>query len=81
MLILSHLDTSSSHNSAKTNILKHPLHHSAHSIIFAETPRTATTNRARNHFEVIQACAGVEVIPEGPLEGDHMANGREEMAV
>ena len=39
-------------------------------------------NRARNHFEVIPACAGVvEVIPEGPLEGDHMANGREEMAV
>ena len=30
---------------------------------------------------VIQACAGVEVIPQGPLEGDHMANGRVEMAV
>ena len=30
---------------------------------------------------VIQACAGVEVIPEGPPEGDHMANGRVEMAV
>ena len=25
---------------------------------------------------VIQACAGVEVIPLGPLEGDHMASGR-----
>ena len=24
---------------------------------------------------------GVEVIPQGPLEGDHMANGRVEMAV
>ena len=27
---------------------------------------------------VIQACVGVEVIPQGPLEGDHMANGRVE---
>ena len=25
---------------------------------------------------VIQACAGVEVIPLGPLEGDHMTSGR-----
>ena len=30
---------------------------------------------------VFQACAGVEVIPQGPLEGDHTANGRAEMAV
>ena len=30
---------------------------------------------------VIQACVGVEVIPRGPLEGDHMGNGRVEMAV
>ena len=30
---------------------------------------------------MIQACVGVEVIPQGPLEGDHMANGRVEMAV
>ena len=30
---------------------------------------------------VIQACAGVEVIPQGPLEGDQMANGRVEIAV
>ena len=30
---------------------------------------------------VSQACAGVEVIPQGPPEGDHMANGRVEMAV
>ena len=29
---------------------------------------------------VIQACAGVEVIPQGP-RGDRMANGRVEMAV
>ena len=29
---------------------------------------------------VIHACAGVEVIPQGPPEGDHMANGRVEMA-
>ena len=30
---------------------------------------------------VIQACVGVEVIPQGPPESDHMANGRVEMAV
>ena len=24
---------------------------------------------------VIHACVGVEVIPQGPLEGDHMASG------
>ena len=30
---------------------------------------------------VIHACVGVEVIPQGPLEGDHMANGRVGMAV
>ena len=30
---------------------------------------------------VIPACTGVEVIPQGPPEGDHMANGRVEMAV
>ena len=30
---------------------------------------------------VIHACAGVEVIPQGPPEGDHMANGRVEVAV
>ena len=30
---------------------------------------------------VIHACVGVEVIPEGPLEGDHMVNGRLETAV
>ena len=30
---------------------------------------------------MIQACAGLEVIPQGPPEGDHMANGRVEMAV
>ena len=29
---------------------------------------------------VIHACVGVEVIPQGPPEGDHMANGRLEMA-
>ena len=27
---------------------------------------------------VIHACVGVKVIPQGPLEGDHMANGRVE---
>ena len=32
-------------------------------------------------FSVIHACVGVEVIPQGPPEGDHMANGRVEMAV
>ena len=31
--------------------------------------------------EVIHACVGVEVILQGPPEGDHMANGRAEMAV
>ena len=30
---------------------------------------------------VSHACMGVEVIPQGPPEGDHMANGRVEMAV
>ena len=30
---------------------------------------------------VIHACVGVEVIPQGPPEGDHMANGRVETAV
>ena len=30
---------------------------------------------------VIFACVGVEVIPQGPPEGDHMANGRLGMAV
>ena len=30
---------------------------------------------------VVQACVGVEVIPQAPPEGDHMANGRVEMAV
>ena len=30
---------------------------------------------------VIQACAEVEVMPQGPREGDHMANGRVEMTV
>ena len=30
---------------------------------------------------VIHACVGVEVIPQGPPEGDHMANGLVEMAV
>ena len=29
---------------------------------------------------VIHASVGVEVIPRGPPEGDHMANGRVEMA-
>ena len=32
-------------------------------------------------YAVIHACVGVEVIPQGPLEGDHMANGRVEKAV
>ena len=30
---------------------------------------------------VIHACIGVEVIPQGPLEGDHMSNSLVEMAV
>ena len=30
---------------------------------------------------VIHACEGVEVIPQAPLEGDHMANGHVEMAL
>ena len=29
---------------------------------------------------MIQACAGVEVVPQGPPEGDHVANGRVKMA-
>ena len=40
-------------------------------------------NRVRRALQdaVVQACVGVEVIPQGPPEGDHMANGRVEMAV
>ena len=30
---------------------------------------------------VIHACVRVEVIPQGPPDGDHIANGRVEMAV
>ena len=30
---------------------------------------------------VVQTCVGLEVIPQAPPEGDHMANGRVEMAV
>ena len=30
---------------------------------------------------MIHACVGAEVIPQGPLEGDHMTSGRVEMAV
>ena len=30
---------------------------------------------------VIHACVGVDKIPQGPLEGDHMANNRVELAV
>ena len=30
---------------------------------------------------MIQACVGVEVIPQGRPEGDHMANGHVELAV
>ena len=30
---------------------------------------------------VTQACAGVEVVPQGPPEGDHMGSSRVEMAV
>ena len=29
---------------------------------------------------MIQACAGVQVIPQVPAEGDHMGNGRVELA-
>ena len=40
-------------------------------------------NRTRKALQdvVFHACVGVEVIPQGPLEGDHMANSRVEMAV
>ena len=31
--------------------------------------------------KVEHACVEVEVIPQGPPEGDHMANGRVEMVV
>ena len=40
-----------------------------------DEPSTKTLQDA-----VIHACVGVEVIPQGLLEGDHMANGRVEMA-
>ena len=32
------------------------------------------------HDAVIHACSGVEVIPQEPPEGDHIANGRVEMS-
>ena len=41
-------------------------------------------NRARKHIQdaLIHARVGVEAIPpQGPLEGDHMDNGRVELAV
>ena len=41
-----------------------------------DEPRTKALQAA-----VIHACVGVEMIPQTPLEGDHMANGRVEMAV
>ena len=31
------------------------------------------------HDAVIHACLGVEVIPQGPFQGDHMGHGRVEM--
>ena len=40
-------------------------------------PRTKPLQDAVIHH----ACVGVEEIPQRPLEGDHMANGRVEMAV
>ena len=48
MLILSHPDTSSSHNSAKTHNLLHPLHHSAHSIMVL---------RSRDSAELVKFCS------------------------
>ena len=33
------------------------------------------------HDAVIHACVGVEVIPQGPLEGHYMANSHVEMVV
>ena len=42
-----------------------------------------TLNRARKsrRVAVIQACAGVDVIPQGQFKGDHIANGCVETAV
>ena len=37
----------------------------------------ASTNSLQD--AVIQACAGVEVDPQSPPEGDHLSNGRVEM--
>ena len=39
-----------------------------------------TSTKARQDA-VNHACVGVEVIPQGPHKGDHMANGRVEMTV
>ena len=50
-------------------------------LVFAESFCNATTNRARKHSKkrAIHESLGVEVIPQGTLEGDHMANGRVEI--
>ena len=48
-------------------------------VIFLKCDKEPSTKAL--HDAVIHACAGVEVIPQGPLESDHMANGCVEMAV
>ena len=50
---------------------------------FEESFWNATKERSTEALQdaVVHACVGVEVIPQGPPEGDHMANGRVEMVV
>ena len=52
-------------------------------LVFAESLLKCDNepNTKSRQDAVIQACAGVEVMSQGPREGDHLANGRVEMAV
>ena len=49
----------------------------AGSILKCDNEQSTKTHQ----YAVIHACVGAEVIPQGPPEVDHMANGRVEMAV
>ena len=52
-------------------------------LVFAESFSKCDSEPSTKALQdaVIHACVGVEVIPQGPPEGDHMAKGRVEMAV
>ena len=52
-------------------------------LLFAESSLKSDNEPSTKALQdaVIHACVGVEVVPQGPPEGHHMANGRVEMAV